>query len=132
WRAGLRTYSQLVYEELWPGIDLVYSGTGSQLKYEFRVKPGADPSRIRLAYRGATEVKVDEAGRLEVRSGGASMTDERPFSYQEQSGRRVEVESAFTLSGAGYGFRLGAYDRTRELVIDPATLVYCGFIGGAG
>lgn len=29
-----------------------------------------------------------------------------------------------------YGFEAGDYDRSRTLVIDPAVLVYCGFIGG--
>jgi hypothetical protein len=43
WRTGLRTYGRLVYEDLWPGIDLVYSGTQERLKYEFMVHPGADP-----------------------------------------------------------------------------------------
>ncbi len=52
WRAGLRTYASIVYRDLWPGIDLVYSGTTDRLKYQFTVKPGADPKRIRLAYRG--------------------------------------------------------------------------------
>ena len=29
------------------------------------------------------------------------------------------------------GRRLGEYDRSHELVVDPVTLVYCGYIGGA-
>jgi len=31
-----------------------------------------------------------------------------------------------------YHFRLGSYDPTRELVVDPVNLVYCGYIGGSG
>ena len=38
WNAGLKTYATLVYEDLWPGIDLVYSGTANRLKYHFLVK----------------------------------------------------------------------------------------------
>ena len=30
-----------------------------------------------------------------------------------------------------YGFRLGRYDRSRPLVLDPVVLVYCGYIGGS-
>ena len=62
WRAGLPTYAAVVYRDLWPGIDLVYHGTASQLKYEFLVHPGADPVQIRLAYHGATDVALDAAG----------------------------------------------------------------------
>ena len=53
WKTAIPTFSKLVYSDLWQGIDLVYSGTVNQLKYEFIVKPKADPKQIRLAYRGA-------------------------------------------------------------------------------
>jgi len=49
---NLATYREIVYQQLWPGIDMVFRGRGSHLKYEFHVAPGADPSPIRLAYEG--------------------------------------------------------------------------------
>ena len=64
WTTGLPTYASLVYRDLWPGIDLVYTGTGSRLKYTFLVQPGADPNQIQLAYRGSTGVRINEAGQL--------------------------------------------------------------------
>jgi len=140
WQAGLPTYSRIVYSELWDGIDLAYSGTVQRLKYEFVVQPGADPARIRLAYRGAT-VRVDEAGQLEVSAPVGSFTDAAPVAYQEVHGQRVPVAVSYALAdeatlGAGeprpYGFRVGAYDPALPLVIDPVILVYCGFIGGDG
>jgi hypothetical protein len=48
WKTKLPTNSSLVDSELWPGIDLIYAGTASQLKYTFLVKPGAGPHQIRL------------------------------------------------------------------------------------
>ena len=56
WRTGLKTYSKIVYRDLWRGIDLVYEGSVNQLKYEFVVKPGADPAKIRLRYRGVSSI----------------------------------------------------------------------------
>ena len=46
WITGIPTYSRIVYENLWPGIDLVFSGTIDRIKYKFIVKPGADPYGI--------------------------------------------------------------------------------------
>lgn len=132
WQAGLPTYSQVTYEKPWPGIDLVYSGAESRLKYEFRLAPGADPSAIRLSYRGITGLRVDERGRLHISTPVRTIVDDAPRAYQHIAGRRVEVASAFTVRGNTYGFRLGSYDRTRPLIIDPAVLVYAGFIGGTG
>jgi hypothetical protein len=131
WRAGLPTYSQIVYRELWEGIDLAYSGTGDGLKYEFRVAPGADPSHIRLAYRGA-DLRLNGAGRLEVSTPYGGFQDAAPVAYQEMDGRRVPVDVHYALGDAAtYSFRLGAYDPALPLVIDPVVLVYCGFIGGS-
>jgi hypothetical protein len=136
WRIGLPTYAGLVYPDLWPGVDLEYTLSGDRLKYQFRVQPGADPARIRLAYRGATAVQLVAGGRLQVTTPVAGFTDEAPHAYQISAGECVPVEVAYQLAApaaAGvteYGFRLGAYDPTRPLVLDPAVILYAGFIGG--
>ena len=135
WKTGLPTYASVVYEDLWPGIDLVYRGTVNRLKYTFLVQPGADPEQIRLAYRGA-EVSLNEAGQLQVATSVGGFEDDKPYAYQEDDGQRREVAAAYVLAaeaageGQVYGFRLGAYDLSRPLVIDPAVLVYAGYIGG--
>jgi hypothetical protein len=76
----LPTYQRLVYRDLWPGINLVYSGAGNE------VPPGADPSRIRLAWRGATDVTADGGGALQVATGAGTVTDTAPVSYQNNPG----------------------------------------------
>ena len=132
WRTGVPSYSRLVYRELWPGIDLVYSGTADRLKHEFIVRPGADPSAIRLVYRGATSVTLNGSGELEVETPLGGFRDEKPVAYQERGGERTPVPMAFRLDeGRAYGFEVGAYDKSLPLVLDPATIIYCGFIGGA-
>ncbi len=133
WKTGLPTYSRVLYADLWPGIDLVYSGTVDRLKYEFVLKPGATPEQIGLAYRGADSVVVNEAGQLEVSTPAGGFHDEKPYAYQEVGGQRRQVAAAYTLRGASeYGFQVGAYDASRPLVLDPAVLVYAGYIGGSG
>ncbi len=138
WKTGIPTYSRVLYPNLWPGIDLAYSGSTQELKYQFAVAPGVDPGRIRLAYRGASAVTLNEAGELEVRTPAGGFRDAAPEAYQEIAGKRVSVEVSYALEPAAsgleaatYGFRLGAYDAGRPLVIDPAVVVYCGYIGGA-
>ncbi len=148
WMTGLSACSRIVYANLWPGIDLAYSGTMDELKSEFIVHPGADPSRIRLAYRGASSVLIDNAGRLVVSTPAGSFEDGIPVAYQELSGKRVPVSLAYEIVDSGdgrtahgghdhseqdavtYGFSIGAYDPTSPLVLDPVILIYCGYIGG--
>jgi hypothetical protein len=129
WTTGVPTFSRVAYRDLWPGIDLVYSGSGDSLKYSFLLDPGADPADIRLAWRGASDVSLQD-GALTIATPAGSLTDQPPKVYQELAGRRVDVPAAYALDGRRYGFDLGQYDRSRPLVIDPA-LTYAGYIGGA-
>jgi hypothetical protein len=156
WRTGLSTYSQIVYPDLWPGIDLVYSGTVNRLKYELIVHPGADPSQIRLAYSGVETVRVTEEGRLEVTTPAGSFEDDVPVAFQEVEGECATLSLSYVLDDVAadktkaavfdtsqapdagpesrmhiYRFEVGEYDRTRPLVLDPAVLVNCGYVGGS-
>ncbi|MGD8589760.1 MAG: SBBP repeat-containing protein [Chromatiales bacterium] len=135
WKTGLRTYSSLRYPDLWPGIDLVYTGSVNQLKYQFEVQPGADPKQIQLAYRGVTGLALTEAGALTVATPAGNLNDDRPVAYQMKDGQKVEVSADYKLGNRKadnhpYGFSLGDYDPTHPLVIDPSMLVYAGYIGG--
>lgn len=155
WKTGLPAYSGIIYRDLWPGIDLAYKGDMDKLKYEFIVHSGADPSKIKLAYRGAERVALTAEGRLEVKTPAGGFEDDTPVAYQEVDGRRAGVPVTYSLeditedqssaaaSGPGitqadrsdsrahvYGFVVGEYERSQTLVIDPAVLVYCGYIGG--
>ena len=138
WRTGLPSFGSVHLREPWPGIDLVVTGTAGQLKSNFVIRPGADPSVIRLAYRGATAVGLEPGGGLLIGTPLGSIREQEPIAYQDIDGRRVEVSAAFALDPDGgpgrksYRFRLGDYDPSHELVIDPVTLVYSGYIGGAG
>jgi hypothetical protein len=62
WRRGLSTHAELRYGELWPGIDMAVRGEGGDLKYEFRLKPGASVKDVRLGYRGAEGLSVGSGG----------------------------------------------------------------------
>jgi hypothetical protein len=126
---NLPTYHQLVYRELWPGIDMAFRGQGGKLKYEFRLRPGADPSNIRLAYGGSDGLSLAAGGSLLIDTPLGVLRDSRPVSYQRIDGKRVPVESGYAVTGASYGFRVGGYDADRPLVIDPS-LAYSTFLGG--
>jgi hypothetical protein len=60
WVAGARSNQKVAYRELYPGIDLVVSGTQGRIKNEYVVKPGSDPAAIRLHYEGAGSLRVNQ------------------------------------------------------------------------
>jgi len=132
WQKGLATHAELLYGGLWPGIDMTVRGEGGNLKYEFRLKPGASVEDVRLGYRGAEGLSVGAGGDLLIQTSLGVLKDAAPVSYQRIGGERVPVESRYLLKGdGGYGFAVGAYDPRYPLIIDPG-LDYSTFLGGAG
>jgi hypothetical protein len=140
WVCGARSYRRIVYTDVWPGIDFVCIGARGRLKYEFVVRPEGDLERIRLAYSGMSTLEIDESGALVASTPFGNLVDEAPFAYQTAvDGDRTEVRAAYTLEAengvhdaAEVRFEVGEHDPGRVLVIDPAMLIYCGYIGGAG
>jgi Beta-propeller repeat len=132
WRTQLARYRDVVYHELWPGIDLRLHQQGSVLKYEFRVRPGGRVSDIRLAYAGATGLALGNSGALRIKTALGVLRDSAPVSYQEISGVRVPVRSRYALGKrkARFAFAVGGYRRDHDLIIDPG-IQYTTFLGGA-
>ena len=132
--SNVETYQELVYRELWPGIDMVFRGDGGELKYEFRLDPGADARDIRLDYDGASGLSLASDGDLRIETPLGVLNDASPVSHQAVEGDRVPVASHYAIDradGGGYGFAVEDYDRSRPLVIDPA-IDFSTFVGGTG
>ncbi len=131
WRTGVANFAKVRYRDIYPGIDLLYYGNGGELEYDFILKPGANPSQVRLRFTGQRGLKIDGEGNLAIRMSAGDVIQKRPRVYQDLGNRRVEISSSYRLRGSSVGFELGNWDRAHELVIDPV-LSYSTFWGGGG
>ena len=130
WRTGVSNYGRVKYESIYKGVDLVYYGNQRQLEFDFNVAPAADPGVIRLSFKGAQALRLDEQGDLWIETAAGSLRQHKPVAYQLVDGERREVACAYLLERGGRAsFKLGAYDTSRELVIDPV-LSYATYLGG--
>lgn len=109
WKAGVPTYQEVVYPEVYPGIDLVYEGSHRLLKYTYYLQPGADPGQIRTTFDGVEGVSVDPTtGELVIRTPWGEMRDAAPVAYQEIQGIRQDIAVSFRLIGEqDIGFTVG-------------------------
>lgn len=131
WRRGIASFERVEYENVYPGVDLVYYGNQRQLEYDFIVAPGADPQRIRLTFEGIQTRRIDDRGDLILETRTDPVRLQKPVIYQEIDGRRQEIPGGYLLEDTGdVGFQVGSYDTTRPLIIDPV-LVYSTFLGGS-
>ncbi|HEX8188149.1 MAG TPA: SBBP repeat-containing protein, partial [Pyrinomonadaceae bacterium] len=131
WITGIPNYARVNYLGIYDGVDATFYGNRRRLEYDFIVKPGADPSVIRLAFEGALEVRVEANGELVARTrGGGEVRQHRPLVYQETGDGRRELAGRYVMAGRNeVGFEVDDYDRSRPLVIDPV-LVYSSYLGG--
>jgi len=130
WLTGIDTFGAVRYQGLYAGVDARFYGRQGQLEYDLVVSPGTDPAKIGLALRGARNLHLDAQGNLLVRLPHGTLVQRRPHIYQTIDGRRQPVAGRYVLLGDNrFGFRVGAYDKRRPLVVDPQ-LVYSTYLGG--
>ena len=80
WRNGLPTFDAVSLGEVWPGISLDLRAHGKNVEKLFKVKPGADPSQIRMRVAGARSLRVDGAGALLVATDRGELAFTPPLS----------------------------------------------------
>ena len=131
---GIPHYARVRVAGVYAGIDLAFYSHNGDLEYDFVVKPGADPRKIRLSFEGQNRMHIDEkSGELVLTTeGGPELRQVRPEVYQQIGERRVKVAGDYRLMEHGRAvFVLGSYDQSRPLVIDP-TISFVKFLAGSG
>jgi hypothetical protein len=131
WRGGVRGYSKVRREELYPGIAWVVRGEGGGLEYDLLVAPGAELERVVLRCEGLEDLQVDDdAASLETKLGRLLHVPGRSWQVLP-SGETREVECTWKANGDD---RLVPHVPERDpnlpLVIDPG-LVWSTYLGGS-
>jgi uncharacterized protein (TIGR03437 family) len=132
WKTGIPSYHRVRYNEVYPGIDLIYYGNQGRLEFDFVVSAHADPSLIAMQFDGAGELTIGDEGDLLLHPPSGVLRFEKPLIYQERSGYRVEVAGRYVIrEDETVVFEVADYDPSRELVIDPV-VSFSTFFGGKG
>lgn len=146
---NIHAFEQILYENLYAGIDLwFYSGaTGQKMMLVFN--PGSDPNDLRLLFEGQDEMTLDVYGNLRLLLDGKEITLPQAVAYQlDQYDNIIPVgwTAEFVPNGntGQVGFTFNSYDPTKRLILlfgpppflmdDPVqTPGYCWstFLGGA-
>jgi hypothetical protein len=101
WHTNLPTYARVRYQNVYPGVDLVYYGNqGGQLEWDFVIAPGADPSAIALSIveAGQQSSRQKAEGRKQKAVGAwlQSQTDSRQLSTDHE--QLTSSDSRFKIS----------------------------------
>ncbi len=132
WQRDVPQFGRVLYDELYPGIDLAFYGNGQQFEYDLIVAPGADARRIEMEFAGAQHLRLNERGDLVLELPGGAIIQKAPVAYQQTAHGRQSVTARYALDQhQRVRFELGAYDRQQPLVIDPV-IEYSTYLGGEG
>ncbi|HOX81924.1 MAG TPA: PKD domain-containing protein [Chryseolinea sp.] len=129
WATNALAFASIVYPDVYNGIDFRVSSVGNNLKYDFIVRPGADPSQIKIDYCGVYGIEKSDDESLKIKTSVGSLTELKPFSYQAANNSKQLVPSEYRLNNNIVSFSFPAdYDACRELIIDPL-LIFSTYSG---
>ncbi|OGV97821.1 MAG: hypothetical protein A2W53_04615 [Nitrospinae bacterium RIFCSPHIGHO2_02_39_11] len=151
WKNNIPTYTAVNFGEVYRGIEVKLRAYGKKVEKLFYLKPRANLKDLKIGLNGAKALRVNDTGELEIDTGYGVVKWTRPIAYQRQGARgkkqeargkrqREYVEVEYVVnppqssivnrqSSIIYGFKVGDYDKTRELIIDP--LLASTFVGGS-
>jgi hypothetical protein len=139
WRTNVATYAKVKYEQVYPGIDLVFYGSHQeQLEYDFVVAPGTDPKSIRLEFTGADKIEVEASGDLVLHNADEEIRLRKPMVYQMVGGVRNQIAASYAEPSITdhhstlITFDVASYDPSRSLIIDPVLSFSSHLGGGSG
>lgn len=140
WKRDIPTYSEVIYREVYPGVDIKFYGNNRYLEYDVIVRSGADPARVRMVLEGVDSLRITDSGDMELGLEGGILLHKKPYIYQEIGGKRIEVAGKFRLFDTesiegyqlAYGFDIGEgeYNNRYPLIIDPS-LEFSTYLGGS-
>lgn len=129
WASKVKEYGKVVYQNLYPKINMKVYGNEGELKYDFIILPGGNPNQIRLEYQGVDNVFLQNEN-LFIKTSVNEIIEQKPIAYQIKGKEKVNVPCKFVLQPSSilsFDFPDG-YDTTKELIIDP-TLIFSTYSG---
>jgi hypothetical protein len=128
WSSHVAAYEGVFYPNYYEGVDLKVYSEGSQIKYDFNLAAGADPSQIKFKYAGADQVTI-ENGDLLVTASKFAFYEKKPIAYQIINGEMYYVKCNYVLFDSEVSFEFSeSYDTCYPLVIDPL-LIFSTYSG---
>lgn len=127
WKSQVYSYKKITYKNLYDGIDYVICENQGDLKSDYIVHVGYQPTTIQLEYEGIDDIKIKD-GKLVIKTSLAEVVENVPVAYQIIDGKKIPVECAYVLRNNSVSFDVGIYNPGYDLVIDPV-LYFSTYIG---
>ncbi|RYG39601.1 hypothetical protein EON81_00430 [bacterium] len=126
WARKVPSYDRVVRRDVAEGVNMVHYFDRGQLRYDLLVAPGANPDAVRMTVSGAKAQVAADGKTVTLDTVLGPVRLQELFAYQGDQAVACRFE---TRSDGTIGFKVGTYDRSKPLVIDP--IVWSRYIDGA-
>jgi hypothetical protein len=131
WRINIPSYARVRYQDVYPGVDLIYYGNQRQLEYDLIIAAGVDPGLIELGFEGVEKIRINKSGDLVLHTASGEIYQRKPMIYQQSGAIKQAVVGSYVIRGKRkIGFQIAGYDVSKPLVIDPV-LAYSTYLGSS-
>lgn len=108
-------YTELLYKDVYPGIDIKFYAKNNGIKYDFIIHPHGNAQDIQLEYIGADLSLIND--KLYIQTPIKSWYENIPKSYLQESSENINV--TYKQSRNIISFHVPSYSSESMLVIDP-------------
>lgn len=127
WASNVTSFERITYQSVYDNIDLSIYQSGNSLKYEFIVKPHSSPKDITIQIEGADSVYLEQ-GHLLIETSVNGVAEKPPYAYQLYNDYIKEIPCEFILKNGVLTYKVGRYDKEKDLIIDPK-LIFSTYSG---
>ncbi len=130
WASNVKQYAEVIFRDIYPGIDVRYYSMNQNFKYDFILKPGADPSLIQMEYEGVDDLKLG-FGNLLIETSVEQIIDQKPVSWIGEGDNKRFINSSYSLKKTegvptiSFSVEQNNYE---QITIDP-TLIFSTYTG---
>ncbi|MBS1791322.1 MAG: DUF11 domain-containing protein, partial [Acidobacteria bacterium] len=113
WRELLASKVNQRFQEVFPGVDLVFAGTAKRLEAILIVKPGVDPASIHFDFPLAEAIGADAQANIWVAMPGGDLGFMRPLLSRQNE----KVSGSFAAQGSRVVLQVQDHDVTQPLLV---------------
>ncbi len=131
WQTNVPNYTTIDLGSIAQNIDLSVKAYSKNFEKIFTIQPQGNPKDLAIALENIKKLQVNKNGELEIHTANGLATMSKPIAYQENKNGKKNVEVAYQIIDSNhYNFKVGSYDQTQPLIIDP--LIGSTYFGGTG
>ncbi|MBL7912153.1 MAG: gliding motility-associated C-terminal domain-containing protein [Bacteroidia bacterium] len=123
---NVKSYKNIIYQQLYSGIDLKWYEKNGNLKYDYMVAAGADHKQIQLEFSGAEKLSINKKGELIIKTPLGELIEAAP--YVTQNGKQLFAK--WVINKGVVSFDIKNIDPALPFIIDPLIRVWGTYYGG--